>query len=458
MATESYGPCGADAAPAQDNFYFQKNRPTRKCTWNTHWAVVLFLVGLCVPWIIPFGPLHLTTYALVLLTFLLPCLSKWIRAAPGGISLPEFGLFFYCIWAGIALLAAHGFVAIQTVGILFIETMGAYLLARCFIRSAADFRGMVLVVTTVVLALSPFAIYEWITGGKPILWAMSAVFPTVEITMMAPRWGFWRVQGPFSHSIEFGLFCTSILAMTHLAWGHNRSVSSRWLLTAAVAGTAILSMSSAPISSLLFQIMLIGYNSLLWRYRSRWTILWSIVIVGFLVVQLGSNQGAIKFFISHFTFDPGTGWWRLAIWDFGTDSVLNHPLLGIGLTNWQRPRWMYSASVDSFWLVTAMRYGIPAVVLLLGSCIWIMLAIARAKTADRTVEICRLGYLICMATLLFVGATIHFSHAIYAWFMFVLGSGGWLVDTKQPEAARAARAIYSQNIAYCAHRRQVTES
>lgn len=456
--TERYRRSGGDAALAQRNFSLQKSRPTRERTWNTHWAVVLFLVGLSVPWIIPLGPLHLTIYALVLLTFLLPCLWKWIRGAPGGISLPEFGLFFYCIWAGIALLAAHGFVAIQTVGILFIETMGAYLLARCFIRDAADFRGMVLVVTTVVLVLSPFAIYEWITGGKPILWALSAVFPTVEVTMMAPRWGFWRVQGPFSHSIEFGLFCTSILAMTHLAWGHNRSLSSRWLLTASVAGTAILSMSSAPISGLVFQVMLIGYNSLLWRYRSRWTILWSIAILGFLVVQLGSNEGAVKFFISHFTFDPQTGWYRLAIWDFGTDSVLNHPLLGIGLADWQRPRWMASDSVDSFWLVTAMRYGIPSVVLLLGSCIWIMLAIARAKSADRTVEICRLAYLICMTTFLFVGATIHFSHAIYAWFMFALGSGAWLVDAKRPEVARASRAIYSQEIAYGAHRRSVTES
>jgi O-antigen ligase len=320
--------------------------------------------------------------------------------------------------------------------------MGAYLLARCFIRDAADFRGMVLVATTVVLVLSPFAIYEWLTGGKPILQALSAVFPTVEPTMME-RSGFWRVQGPFSHSIEFGLFCTSIVAMTHLAWGHNRSLFSRWLLTASVAGTAILSMSSAPISCLVFQVMLIGYNSLLCRYRSRWTILWSIAILGFLAVQLGSNQGAVKFFISHFTFDPQTGWWRLAIWDFGSDSVLNHPLLGIGLTDWQRPRWMASASVDNFWLVTAMRYGIPSLVFLFGSCIWITLAIARAKSADRTVEICRLAYLVCMATFLFVGATIHFSHAIYAWFMFVLGSGAWLADTKRPEVARAPRAIYS---------------
>lgn len=400
--------------------------------------MIIFLFGLAIPWIIPLGPMNLSVYRLVLLPIVLPCLWNWMRGTLGFI-LPDFALLLYSIWAGIAVFAAHGgSAATQTSGIFFVETMGAYLLARRHVRDAAGFRGMVLVVMMVVFALSPFAMYEWITGDKPILSAMSTIFPTVEITTMTPRWGFWRVQGPFSHSIEFGLFCTSILALTYLAWGHGASFVSRWLFTAWVAGTAVFSMSSAPISCLVFQFMLIGYNRLLWRYRRRWTILWSIAIIGCLVVELGSDQGAVKFFISYFTFDPETGWYRVAIWDFGTASVLNHPLLGIGLADWERPRWMVSDSVDNFWLLTAMRYGIPALVLLLGSCIWMMIAVARAKSADRATEICRVAYLICMVTFLFVGATIHFSHAIYAWFMFVWGCGAWLQDIKRPELAKIA--------------------
>jgi hypothetical protein len=81
--------------------------------------------------------------------------------------------------------------------------------------------------------------------NKPILWALDTIFPTAEATMS--RWVFWRVQGPFTHSIEFGLFCTSMLALTHLALGHDRSAASRWLLSGSVAGTAFLSISSAPL-------------------------------------------------------------------------------------------------------------------------------------------------------------------------------------------------------------------
>jgi O-antigen ligase len=419
----------------------QRNPSMQGDTWKRpHWAVIFFLFGLAVPWIIPLGPLNLSVYRLVLLASLLPCLFSWIRGSLG-FRLPDFALFLYSAWAAVALFAAHdASAATQTAGIFFIETMGAYLLARRYIRDVASFRGMVLTVTMVVLVLSPFALYEWITGNKPILSTLSTIFPTVEITTMIPRWGFWRVQGPFSHSIEFGLFCTSILALTHLAWGHDRSFASRWLLTALVAGTALLSMSSAPISCLIFQVMLMGYNWLLSRVRSRWAILWGIAIIGFLGVQFGSSQGAVKFFISHFTFDPQTGWYRVAIWDFGSASALNHPWLGIGLADWERPRWMPSDSVDNFWLLTAMRYGIPSVVLLLGSCIWMMLSVSRAKSADRSTETCRLAYLICIATFLFVGITIHFAHAIYAWFMFALGSGAWLLDTKRPKLARATES------------------
>jgi O-antigen ligase len=429
----------AGRALAQRNLSLQKGRSTRGRACNTpHWPVVIFLIGLAVPWIIPLGPLNLSVYRLVLLAFLLPCLWNWVRGTSGRIRPPDIALFFYSIWAGIALFAAHNVSdAVQSSGIFFIETMGAYLLARCFIRNADDFRRMVLVMTMVVIALSPFAVYEWITGSKPILWALSTIFPTVEITTMTPRWGFWRVQGPFSHSIEFGLFCTSILVMTHLVLGRDRSVASRWLLSGSVAGTAFLSMSSAPLTCLVFQVMLIGYNSLLCRYRSRWTIVWSIAFIGLLVVQFGSNQSAIKFFISHFTFDPQTGWYRIAIWDYGSASVLNHPFLGIGLGDWQRPRWMPSDSVDNFWLLTAMRYGIPSAILLFGSCIWMTLAIVRAKSADSSIEICRLAYLMCMTTFMFVGVTIHFAHAVYAWFMFILGSGAWLLEVNQPKAARA---------------------
>ena len=318
--------------------------------------------------------------------------------------------------------------AMQPAGMLFIETMGAYLLARCYIRDASDFERMLQFVGRLLLILSPFAVYEWVTGSKPILSAFSSVFPTLEVTLMQPRWGFFRVQGPFSHSIEFGLFCSSIIAISHLALCRERSGFSRWLWTGSIAGMTFLSMSSAPIGAMVLQTALLAWNFLLRQHKNRWKILWALLIAGYLIIEFGSNQTPFQFYISHFTFEQQTGWYRIWIWEYGSASVVNHPLFGIGLSDWARPSFMFSASVDNFWLLTTMRHGIPAIIFMASASLLITLAVARRKGLDERLENYRLAYLVCICVFLFVGCTIHFTGAIYVWFLFLLGSGAWLLD------------------------------
>lgn len=410
----------------------------QKVTAGLPWPVIVFLIGLVTPWVLPVGPLNMSVYRFVVLGTLLPCLVMWGRGKAGPIRIADVGLIIFCLWASVSLAVVHGIAAsIEPIGILIIETLGSYWLGRCFIRSAEDFRNMVRLAAKLVLLLSPFALYEWITGAKPILSTLGAIFPTVEISMMQPRWGFWRVQGPFSHSILFGLFCGSIVALTYLVSGRERSSLARGLSSAAVGGTAFLSMSSAPIAGMMLQLMLIGWNWLFGTMQSRWKVFWGLVLIGYLVVEFGSNQTPIGFYISHFTFDSQTGWYRLAIWEHGTASVLNHPLFGIGLGDWVRPSWMGSDSVDNFWLLIAMRHGIPAVVTIGGVCLWLACSIGFRKGLDETLRDYRMAYLVCLSSFMVVGGTVHFWTSIYVWFLFLLGSGVWILDASADGAIPA---------------------
>ena len=54
--------------------------------------------------------------------------------------------------------------SLQTWGIGLIETLGPYLLARCYIRDADDFYNLIRLQFRIVLLLLPFAIVEFITG------------------------------------------------------------------------------------------------------------------------------------------------------------------------------------------------------------------------------------------------------------------------------------------------------
>ncbi|WP_018099687.1 O-antigen ligase family protein [Sinorhizobium meliloti] len=394
------------------------------------WPAKIFLVGLVIPWIIPLGPLNLSVYRIILLISLLPCFLMWIRGKAGPIRVADVAVILLCFWASLSLAVVHGFQSvIEAIGIFNLETLGAYMLGRCYIRTADDFRNMVQLASKLIAILLPFALYEWITGGKALLSTFAMVFPTVEVTLMQPRWGFWRAQGPFSHPILFGLFCASVVALAYMGPGYGKSALSRWAQPAAISLATCLSMSSAPIAGVMLQLVLLGWDSLLRSFEHRWKLLWGIVFMGYLVVEFGSNQTPLKFYISHFTFDAQTGWFRFLIWELGSASVAKHPLFGIGDGEWERPSWM-PGSVDNFWLVVAMRHGIPAVVLIFGAFMLIVCGVAFKKGLADNVDAYRTGYVICMVMFLLVGCTVHFWAAPYAWFLFLLGSGAWILDVK----------------------------
>ncbi len=406
-----------------------RNRATEASPAKLAWQVRLFLAALFVPWIIPVGPLNLSAYRIVLLASTIPCLIVWLRGGAGRIRAADVTLLLFALWSDLALVHAHGLGgAVQPAGIFFVETVGAYMLARCYIRDAEAFRGAVAFMVKLVILLLPFALFEAFTGTKPLLTAFGTIFPTVDSTLMSPRMGFWRVQGPFEHSILFGTVCGSLFALTALVLGQGMARLPRLLLVGTVGFTAALSMSSAPMAGVALQGVLMAWNSTFKAYPGRWKVLWGLVLLAYLVVEFGSNQTPVAFYVSKFTFDGATGWYRMLIWQFGSASVLAHPFLGIGNSDWARPVWMPSNSVDNFWLLTAMRYGLPAVTLLAVSFLFVILPVSRRKSQDAVREAYRMGYVLCMASFVVVGCTVHFWAAPYAWLMFLLGSGAWFLE------------------------------
>ncbi len=413
-----------------------------RATGGLAWPVRLFIVSLFIPWVVPIGTLNMPVWRLVLAIALLPCARLWILGRAGPVRAPDILLLLYSLWSALSLVVAQGLLpAAQPGGVIIVETMGAYLLARCYIRDADSFRRMALLLAKCVLVILPFAMVEWLTGSKPLLVAFGKVFPTVEATLMVPRMGLWRVQGPFEHSIAYGAFCGSLFALVALAGSDGLGRAKRIGLTGLVGFAAMLSMSSAPIAGVVLQGALMTWNALLRSLSFRWKILWGLAFAAYAVVALGSHQTPVQFYISRFTFNHQTGWYRIWIWDYGSASVLNHPLFGIGLGEWARPSWMVADSVDNFWLLTAMRYGLPAFLFLAAAFLWLMLLVARGRDSGGVrLANFRTGFLISVFALILVGTTVHYWGAPYVWLLFLLGSGNWLIDAKTDPAAQPAPA------------------
>ncbi|MGO4706492.1 O-antigen ligase family protein [Microvirga sp. 2MCAF38] len=398
--------------------------------------MALFLLALVIPWIIQIGPTRMSVYRIVLLATLLPTLFMWASGKAGKIRTADIALLLYSLWGALSLAVNHGFsLALQPSGILFIETAGPYFLARCYVRDADDYYNVISLLFKIVVVTLPFAIVESISNRNVLLELFSQVLPTPRDTNYDPRWGLRRVQGYFEHPILFGVVMSSILAPVYLVLGYRQSLLKRSVKTGIVAAATFLSMSAGPVTSITAQALLLTWNRVLGNYKERWKLLWGMVLALYVFVELASNQSVPEFFMTHFSFDEGSAYYRVLIWRYGSTTVVNHPLFGVGMNEWERPDWM-PASIDMYWLIHAIMYGLPAGLMMMLAFSSIFTSVSFKKGLNAKLVDYRYAFLFSMTGFFLVGWTVHFWNATYVLFLFLLGSGVWLLDAK-PEGDAA---------------------
>ena len=318
----------------------QKIESRRAKRKKIRWPVFLFLLALVVPWVIFIGPLRMSLYRIVLLVMVLPCLGMWMAGKAGRIRTADIALLLFSFWCALSLIVIHGIaLSVQPSGIVFIETVGPYLLARCYIRDADDFYNVIQLLFRIVVLLLPFAIFEFVSGQNISRELFAAIFPTFS-GHETPRLGLTRVQSVFDHPILFGVCTGSIFALVHLVLGYQKSFFQRTLRTGIVGATAILSLSSGPIIAIVAQGLLLSWNSLLRAIKIRWKILIGLLVLIVLSIEIVANRSFPAIVSGYLAFDDQSYWFRMLIWHYGSASVLNHPLFGVGLNEWERPEWM----------------------------------------------------------------------------------------------------------------------
>jgi len=92
-------------------------------------------------------------------------------------------------------------------------------------------------------------------------------------------------------------------------------------------------------------------------------------------------------------------------------------------------------SIDNFWLVLAIRAGLPAPILLLLAILSIFLTLGFKKGLDERTTEYRTAFLIVMTGIFLVGWTVHFWDTAYVVLLFLMGSGAWILDIETKERA-----------------------
>lgn len=279
-----------------------------------------------------------------------------------------------------------------------------------------------------VAFLVPMALFENQTDRRLVSEVVGILLPTYDDVDIPRRWGMERAQGTFEHPILFGVFCAGAVSPAIYVWARNRGVVGKVMAALTMWVGTFTALSTGAYLAYGIQLILVFWDLATRKIRNRWRVLAGGFIFLYILIDLLSNRSPVQVFISYLTFNTGSSYNRVLIWRYGTQSVENNPLLGIGFNAWERAHWM-STSMDNFWLVVAVRYGLPALICMIWAFLWILIRVGRVDLrGDPRLEAVRKAYLMGVAGLFLSMCTVHLWNATYVYMVFLVGSGVWFLD------------------------------
>ena len=386
--------------------------------------IKLFLLFIIIPTEQSFyiGSVRITPYRIILILSFIPCFIKLFNNSKSKTIPTDWFILGYCIWGIISIYINHDLsTALKSGGIFLLESLGSYLLARAYIANECDFVNFINILIMIVIGLSFISIIESLTGYDVL---------KPNIVHIGKRMGFWRAFGPFDHPILHGVFCASALSFS-LFVPFNKFLSkfSRKVVVSLVTIAAISSLSSGALGYFIIIIFFVCYDAVTRNIKSRWTILSLFIIGGYIFASLFSNRNPVRAIISRVTFTSSTAYYRMLIWDYGIKyNVSIHPIFGIGFKDWARPSWMVSDTIDNFWLVLMIQFGIPSFLMLIVGIIFLMIRFKNNVEKKESDNLLVKSYIFSIIGFIFSASTVHLWNSLYIWFFFLIGCGKCLTN------------------------------
>lgn len=386
--------------------------------------LALFLVALCLPVEFEIGGQRLSPIRLFLLVSFIPLLVRLLKGEAGRLTAGDICFGLHGLWIGVAMFAVHGPSRMAFAGISIVEALGSYLVGRVLVRNVTDYHTFFRYFLIALAVLAPFVLFENVTGRlllSEILRPLAGTLQKVQAGAENMRMGFFRAQGVVEHPIIWGVFCSIGIANVYYLYRDRRVLGT--VLTGFNVAMTFTSLSSGPLLSAMLQIGMIGWG---WITRNAWWVLIGLFLFVYVAIDMVSNRAPLQVIVSYLTFSPRNAYWRMHIFNYGSAEVLRHPLFGIGLNDWVRPGWLASASVDNFWLNTAMRYGFPGLLTLVAGILLNLAQILRNRALSERLRMVRSGHVIALVGTLMALTTVHVWGAPAVLVLFYMGAGCWL--------------------------------
>ncbi|WP_178338695.1 O-antigen ligase family protein [Donghicola eburneus] len=333
-------------------------------------------------------------------------------------------------WVSLSLAVNNPASLVSATGSASVEFLGGYLIARASIRDQMSFGAFCrFFAAIVVLSLVP-ALIEALTGRALVPELIDRLpFFTASLPFeMDPRMGLHRVLVVFPHPILYGLVCSTAISLVWVGLKQDIKPTHRLRNAGLVSFATFLSLSSGALLAAALQFMLIGWQWVFRTVRARWLIFLGLLVLSYIVVDIASSRSPMRVFLTYATFSAHSAYTRLYIFDWGMVNVWTSPLFGIGLNDWVRPAYM-GASVDNFWLLTTMRWGIPGFMTLAAGVLYLVLRVAfRPLPEGSSLADKRRAWVFTICGLCVTLTTVHVWAGSYSYIAFLFGAGAWFLS------------------------------
>lgn len=410
-------------------------------------SLLLFVaLGFLIPDVLSLniGPMRLPPIRVLLLIAAVPVFLAYVGSARIRLRSHDYLFFAFVGWTVLCMAVNRGLDGYQRIGNFTLEYLVMYMAVSVFLVNVAQILRFLNIVFLVILVLGVLAAVESMSN-RYILMDLALKFVgggqywIFEGGDGARRLGLWRATSVFSHPILYGVFCAVFLSF---AWYVHRSVATRLVKCAIIAGATFFSLSAGPMLALTLQIGFIALETVTRGIKGRAPIiLWSsFVFLAF--VQVAAESGVYRL-VQLVSLEGGSAWYRQLIWIHSLDDVLRSPLFGMLPENWEKPGWM-TPSLDNQLILFAMDGGIPALVFLLAALVALTRRLFVRPDAALSFELAglRRAWTFSVLAMTLVAGTVAFFDKMPPLYALVIGLGATICrlveEARAPGAAPAA--------------------
>jgi hypothetical protein len=298
-----------------------------------------------------------------------------------------------------------------------LEFVGAYMVGRAFLWRPAALQNFVHVLKIVSTILVLFALADRISGQWIIENTLASIVHVVPAGANY-RNGVIRATASLDHPILLGAFLS--LASALIIYSNESTLSRACYLASNLFG-CVLSLSSVSLMTWAIIVSSYLYDRLLNTFSWRWGLFWTVAGALACTIFLVTNA-PLGWIITHLTLDPQSGYFRYLIWDAALSRIPESPWVGFAFNRLNDD--ILDSTIDSVWLVYALRFGVPTIAFLF------LANISAAWPARRTGSgpddasfsaRMNTGFTIMLLMFMFIGLTVHYWNYMWIFWGLCLG-------------------------------------